>query len=91
MVDIVIDAGVKLSEIALKTIDMDSEEPEVKIISSGSELKRVEIWLQEINGIIYYIDGNGNIYNTEDILQNKINPKIVDNYKINDQGYYTIS
>tara|TARA_Y100001935_G_scaffold84186_1_gene69961 strand:+ start:1606 stop:2118 length:513 start_codon:yes stop_codon:yes gene_type:complete len=63
----------------------------IDITSKKNELKRVEIWLQEINGIIYYIDGNGNIYNTEDILQNKINPKIVDNYKINDQGYYTIS
>tara|TARA_B100001769_G_C22023911_1_gene550193 strand:- start:611 stop:1123 length:513 start_codon:yes stop_codon:yes gene_type:complete len=62
----------------------------VDIASKKNELKRVEIWLQEINGIIYYIDGNGNIYNTEDILQNKINPKVVDNYKINDDGNYVI-
>ena len=41
MVDIVIEAGVKLSEISLKTIDIDSEEPEVKMISSGSELKSI--------------------------------------------------
>ena len=44
MVDIVIEAGVKLSEISLKTIDIDSEEPEVKMISSGSELKSIEIF-----------------------------------------------
>jgi hypothetical protein len=62
----------------------------VDIRSNKNELKSVEIWLQEINGIIYYIDGNNNIYNTEDILQNKINPKVVDNYKINDDGNYII-
>ena len=44
MVDIVIEAGVKLSEISLKTMDIDSEEPEVKIISSGYELKSIEIF-----------------------------------------------
>ena len=62
----------------------------VDITAKKNELKRVSIWLQEICGIIYYIDENGNIYNTEDILQNKINPKVVDNYKINDDGNYVI-
>lgn len=56
----------------------------------SNELKRVEIWLQEINGIIYYVDANGNIYNTEDILQNKINPKVVDNYKVLENGRWAI-
>lgn len=63
----------------------------VDVTSKKNELKRVEIWLQEICGIIYYIDNNGNIYNTEDILQNKINPKVVDNYKIDEHGNYAIS
>ena len=39
------------------------------LLQKKNELKRVEIWLQEINGIIYYIDSNMNIYNTEDILK----------------------
>ena len=63
----------------------------VDLKEKSNELKKVEIWLQEINGIIYYIDANGNIYNTEDILQNKINPKVVDNYKVLENGLFCIS
>ena len=31
---------------------------------------------QEIKGIIYYIDGTNNVYDTDDILGETINPKI---------------
>lgn len=36
-------------------------------------IKKVEIWLQEINGVHQYISHEGNVYSTEDINQ-KINP-----------------
>ena len=50
-------------------------------------LKKVEIWIQEINGISYYIDKNNNIYKTEDILSNSQNPQIISKY-INESGIY---
>jgi hypothetical protein len=49
-------------------------------------LKKVEIWIQEINGIVYYIDGKNNIYKTEDILCNSQNPSIIAKY-VNENGY----
>ena len=42
--------------------------------------KKVEVWLEDINGIMYYIDGANNVYDTHDILNNTINPKIIAKY-----------
>jgi hypothetical protein len=39
--------------------------------------KKVEVWIQEIKGIIYYVDANKNVYDPEDILANKVNPKVI--------------
>lgn len=39
--------------------------------------KKVEVWIQEIKGIIYYVDAEHNVYDPEDILLNKINPKVI--------------
>ena len=39
--------------------------------------KKVEVWIQEIKGIIYYVDADNNVYDPEDILLNKINPKVI--------------
>jgi hypothetical protein len=42
--------------------------------------KKVEVWAQDIQGIMYYIDNMHNVYQVEDILQNKINPKVIAKY-----------
>jgi hypothetical protein len=44
------------------------------------EIHKVEVWAQDILGIIYYIDKNGNVYQAEDIVSNKQNPKIIAKY-----------
>jgi hypothetical protein len=38
------------------------------------------VWAQDIGGIIYYVDQTGNVYQAEDIVLNKINPKIIAKY-----------
>ncbi len=48
--------------------------------------QKIEVYAQDIKGIIYYIDNNENVYQAEDIIINKINPKIIAKYvKIGDQ------
>jgi len=42
--------------------------------------QKVEVWAQEIQGIIYYIDKFGNVYQAEDIVVNKHNPLIIAKY-----------
>lgn len=54
------------------------------IVSSNEDNKvtthKVEVWAQDIQGIIYYIDNKLNVYQTEDIIINKMNPKIIAKY-----------
>ena len=42
--------------------------------------QKVEVWAQEIQGIIYHIDKNSNVYQTEDIMYGKVNPKVIAKY-----------
>ena len=53
---------------------MDAQEESVSLT------QKVEVWAQDIQGIIYYIDKTGNVYQTEDIISNKMNPKIIAKY-----------
>jgi len=47
--------------------------------------KEVQIWIQEIHGVNYYIDNQNNVYNYNDIINNKTDPRIIAYYlKTND-------
>lgn len=48
---------------------------------------RVDVWAQDIMGIVYYVDKRGNVYDTEDVLSNKMNPKIIAKYEIRNDQY----
>jgi hypothetical protein len=54
------------------------------IIDSQNEPKntthKIEVFAQDIQGIIYYIDKNNNVYQAEDIISNRVNPKIIAKY-----------
>lgn len=51
----------------------------IQLNSEGEELteKKIEVIAEEIFGIVYYIDNVNNVYKTEDILENKVNPSII--------------
>jgi len=49
--------------------------------------QKVEVWAQDIQGIIYYIDKCNNVYQAEDIVGNKLNPKIIAKYAKNNEHY----
>ncbi len=50
--------------------------------------QKVEVWVQDIQGIVYYIDKNYNVYQAEDIIVNKQNPKIIAKYIKNGDNYF---
>lgn len=52
--------------------------------------KKLELWIQEIKGINYYIDAFNNVYNHDDIMQNKKDPSIIARYRKSEDGVYTI-
>jgi hypothetical protein len=51
--------------------------------------KTLDVFAKEIMGIVYYIDHNKNVYNTEDIMNSVENPRIIAKY-INNGGNITI-
>uniref|UniRef100_A0A6C0HT45 Uncharacterized protein n=1 Tax=viral metagenome TaxID=1070528 RepID=A0A6C0HT45_9ZZZZ len=61
--------------------------PHGNFVQDNVIMKKVEVWAQEIGGIIYYIDNEMNVYKTEDIINNKTNPSIVAKYQKNGEIY----
>lgn len=57
---------------------------------SDVKIKKKQIWAEEIKGICYYIDDSNNVYDHEDIIKNKENPKIIAKYKVDFEGKYSI-
>jgi hypothetical protein len=61
------------------------------IIDNQNENKpntqKIEVWAQDIQGIVYYIDKSYNVYQAEDIIINKLNPKIIAKYIKNGDVY----
>ena len=49
--------------------------------------KKIEVFAQEIAGIVYYLDNYGNVYNTEDIMKEVSNPEIIAKYKFESNKY----
>lgn len=47
---------------------------------SKPEGKKIEVWAQDIQGIVYYIDKSSNVYQIEDIMEGKSNPKVIAKY-----------
>ena len=52
---------------------------------------KVDIWAQDIKGIIYYIDKAGNVYDTEDIMKiDKYPKRVIAKYMQDTKGGYSI-
>jgi len=63
---------------------------ETKKDTTKQQTKKVDIWVQEIKGINYYIDSTNNIYKPEDILSNIANPTIIAKWALNAEQKYII-
>lgn len=66
-------------------IDLNSK----SVVKSSLETK-VDIWVQEIKGINYYIDNMNNVYKHDDIISNKQNPSVIAKWSLTDAGVYKI-
>jgi len=53
-----------------------------------SSITKIEVSAIDIKGIIYYLDNEGNVYDTEDIISNKKNPRIIANYEKKGAEYF---
>ena len=58
-----------------------------------NKTKKIEIWLEDINGIMHYVDNNFNVYDNEDIKRGVTNPKVIYKYEkdyVNGKEIYMI-
>lgn len=53
----------------------------------GVKMSKIEVWAQDICGILYYVDNKMNVYQTEDIINNKANPKVIATYEKQGEKY----
>lgn len=51
-----------------------------------NNLRKVNVFAEDIDGIIYYIDNQNNVYNSEDVFRQIDNPRIISKYIKDDQG-----
>jgi hypothetical protein len=58
--------------------------------SNANLTKKVDIWIQLIRGINYYIDENNNVYHPEHILSLIQNPSVIYKWKLNETNEYEI-
>lgn len=57
------------------------------LVGSNDATQKIEIFTQDIAGIIYYIDNVQNVYKMEDILQGSDSPAIIGKYKKQGNNY----
>ena len=51
----------------------------------------VNIWVQNIKGIEYFIDSSQNVYKHEDVINNSTNPRIIAKYSKSESGAFSIA
>jgi hypothetical protein len=52
--------------------------------------QNVNVWVQNIKGIEYFIDAKNNVYKHEDVIENATNPQIIAKCSKNDLGQHSI-
>jgi len=58
--------------------------------TEGNTMKKIQVKVQDIKGIIYYLDDFNNVYDPHDILNGITNPNIIAKYHLNEEGIYSI-
>ena len=52
----------------------------------SNSLKKINVYAEDISGIIYFIDDVENVYNSEDVFKKIDNPRVISKYKRNEDG-----
>lgn len=58
--------------------------------SNDQQTVKAEVFAEEINGIVFYVDKYNNVYKTEDILNNKQDPQIIATCDVKEDGTYSM-
>ena len=80
----------RVTTLGIVLLESDDFSLEVEKCDNITTLKKVEVWIQEIHGINYYIDSNNNVYRPEDIITNKESPSVIAKWKLDQDNNYCI-
>ena len=58
----------------------------VAVDGQDAQLSKVTVWVEEVNGINYYVDDTGNVYRHEDILSNSPSPGVIAKWERTESG-----
>ena len=59
-------------------------------VNEMANIKKVDVWTQDIGGIIYYIDVDNNVYDSNDIMKSKNSPTVIGKCKKNVDGTFEL-
>ena len=61
---------------------------------TASDVKQqfeIQVWAEDMGGIIHFLDKDGNVYDPQDIHLGVINPRVIANYTKLENGTYALS
>ena len=79
--------GTHTKGVPCSIMDNDEETSDKSKLNQQS----VNIWVQNIKGIEYFIDGSQNVYKHEDVINNSTNPRIIAKYSKSESGAFSIA
>ena len=56
-------------------------------VVGGSKMRKTEVWAENVDGIIYYLDDGGAVYKTEDVMNKKVNPQVIGSWYRDGDAY----
>jgi hypothetical protein len=59
-------------------------------VASDATVQHIELFTQKINGIVYFLDQGGHVYNTEQVMSSQQNPAVIATWVKDAEGRYTI-
>lgn len=59
-------------------------------VASDATVQHIELFTQKINGIVYFLDHGGHVYNTEHVMSSQQNPAVIATWVKDAEGRYTI-
>ena len=71
--------GTHMKGIPHGSIDMELAVP--------NQITKIDVWVEDIKGIMYYLDKNNNVYKPEDIVNNKHNPDVIAHWRKENDEY----
>lgn len=63
---------------------------DIELNLQSNAMQTIEIWVQDIGGIQYYIDANHNVYDPQDIYQRSETPTIIHKWTKDDSDNYQL-